>query len=228
MEIIGFKLLFISIIIERVITGGELVNIHQILTKLAAKSPEIMGIENFRQSSVLIPLVEVKGEIHVLFEVRSMHMRRQPGDICFPGGRIDPTDLTPKDCAIRETTEELGITHENILNVTPIDYVVSDMGRIIYPFVGQLTDISQITLNEMEVGEIFTVPLAYLQSTSPETFKVNFKAIPEDNFPFDLIVGGENYNWQIHHIEELFYRYEDRVIWGLTAKILRHFLSLMK
>lgn len=227
MEIIGFMLLLISIIIKRVITGGMHMNITNILSKLAAKEPGIMGLENFRRSSVLIPLVEVEGEVHILFEVRSMQMRRQPGDICFPGGRIDPSDKTPMECAIRETSEELGITKENIVHVTPIDYVVSDMGRIIYPYVGQLTDINKIILNEMEVGEIFTVPLAHFQATTPDTYKVKVNVIPEDNFPFELIVGGENYNWQIQHIEELFYRYEDRVIWGLTAKILRHFCQLI-
>ncbi|WP_026907904.1 NUDIX hydrolase [Paucisalibacillus globulus] len=202
--------------------------INKILDQLARKEPGIMGMEDFKQSAILIPLVEVNGDTHILFEVRSMKLRSQPGDICFPGGRIDSTDPTSRYCAIRETTEELGISEESILDVTPIDYVVSDMGRIIYPYVGKLRDIDEITPNESEVGEFFTVPLSYFLNTTPESYKVNFKVIPEENFPFDLIVGGEDYNWQIRHVNELFYRYEDRVIWGLTAKILTHFLKLIK
>ncbi|WP_042143220.1 CoA pyrophosphatase [Paucisalibacillus sp. EB02] len=203
-------------------------DIHTILNRLSAKEPGIMGMEDFKQSAVLIPLVDVNGETHILFEVRSMKLRSQPGDICFPGGRIDSTDPTPMDCAIRETMEELGVNKDTIVDVTPIDYVVSDMGRIIYPYVGKLQHTSEITPNETEVGEYFTVPLSYLLNTTPESYKVNFKVIPEENFPFDLIVGGEDYNWKIRHINELFYRYEDRVIWGLTAKILTHFLKLIK
>lgn len=207
--------------------GKDIVHINQILTTLQAKEPGIMGLENFKRSAVLIPLVEVDDETHILFEVRSMNLRSQPGDICFPGGRIDPSDRTPKDCAVRETMEELGITNNHILDVTPIDYIVSDMGRVIYPYVGRIENIDQIKPNAMEVSEFFTVPLSYFQNTEPESYKVNFKVIPEDNFPFDLIVGGEDYNWQLRHINELFYRYEDRVIWGLTAKILLHFLHLI-
>jgi peroxisomal coenzyme A diphosphatase NUDT7 len=202
-------------------------NIDSILTTLAEKEPGIMGLENFRRSAVLIPLVERNNETHILFEVRSLNMRRQPGDICFPGGRIDSNDPTPQACAIRETVEELGISNQSISDVTPIDYVVSDMGRIIYPFVGRIPDVKKITPNESEVGEVFTVPLSHFQQTEPDSYKVNFKVIPAEDFPFNLIVGGENYNWQIRHMEELFYRYEDRVIWGLTAKILQHFLTLI-
>lgn len=208
--------------------GEESVKINQILSTLQAKEPGIMGLENFKKSAVLIPLVEVNGETHILFEVRSMNLRTQPGDICFPGGRIDPSDPSPKDCAIRETTEELGIMKNHILDLTPIDYVVSDMGRIIYPYVGKIENIDQIKPNVTEVGEIFTVPLAHFRNKKPESYKVHFKVIPEDNFPFDLIVGGEDYNWQLRHINELFYRYEDKVIWGLTAKILLHFLQLIE
>ncbi|MBC5635444.1 CoA pyrophosphatase [Ornithinibacillus sp. BX22] len=199
-------------------------NIETILKHLATREPGIMGRENFKQSAVLIPLVEIEGEAHILFEVRSMQLRRQPGDICFPGGRMDPEDASPMDCAIRETTEELGIHYDQITDVTPIDYVVADMGRIIYPYVGRITNINQIAPNESEVGEVFYVPISYLKQTKPESYKVNVEVIPEENFPFDLIVGGEKYNWQTRHFEELFYRYQDKVIWGLTAKILNHFL----
>ncbi|WP_047980360.1 NUDIX hydrolase [Ornithinibacillus contaminans] len=201
---------------------------RSILTKLASMEPGIMGLDSFKRSAVLIPLVEIDGETHILFEVRSMQLRRQPGDICFPGGRIEADDPTTQACAVRETAEELGISEGSIQDVIPIDYVVSDMGRIIYPFVGKIPDLDQITPSTMEVEEIFTVPLSYLQQTTPEVYRVNFKVSPEENFPFHLIVGGENYNWQMRHIEELFYLYEDRVIWGLTAKILQHFLHLIE
>jgi peroxisomal coenzyme A diphosphatase NUDT7 len=214
--------------IKEPVQEGENMNIQNILKRLSLKEAGIMGIENFKQSAVLIPLVEINGEAHILFEVRSMHLRSQPGDICFPGGRMDPEDDTPMDCAIRETTEELGISRVDIVDVTPIDYVVADMGRVIYPFAGKITDRSKITPNESEVGEIFTVPLLFFKQNTPESYKVGFKAIPEEDFPFDLIVGGENYNWQTRYINEFFYRYEDKVIWGLTAKILMHFLTLIE
>jgi peroxisomal coenzyme A diphosphatase NUDT7 len=51
---------------------------------------------------------------------------------------------------------------------------------------------------------------------------------PDKNFPLELIVGGEDYNWRTSKIDEYFYQYEDKVIWGLTAKILSHFIELIK
>lgn len=200
----------------------------KILAKLKDRAPGVMGHQNFKQSAVLLPLLNIQDETHILFEVRSLQMRSQPGDICFPGGRIDKEDKNPMDTAIRETTEELGIDASNIESITPLDYLVNDGGRIIYPFVGKLLNHDQIKPSEAEVGEVFTVPLNYFLETKPEVYKIHYQVHPEENFPFDLIVGGENYKWNTGHIDELFYQYNDKVIWGLTAKILTHFIQLLK
>lgn len=201
---------------------------ENIFSKLKNRVPEILGHEQFRKSAVLLPLLDVKGETHVLFEVRSMKMRSQPGDICFPGGRMDEKDADPSACAIRETVEELGIHAEAIEDVFPLDYVVNDLGRIIYPFAGRIENIKEIVPNEAEVEEVFTVPLSFFMDTKPDLYRVNLQAIPAEDFPFDLIVGGKDYNWRTRHINELFYVYEGKVIWGLTAKIMQHFTELLK
>ncbi|MCM3584472.1 CoA pyrophosphatase [Mesobacillus maritimus] len=197
-----------------------------ILKNLSGRKPKILGEDDFFQVSVLLPLVKKDGETHILFEVRASHLRRQPNEVCFPGGKMEKTDPTGMACAIRETTEELGIDQSNISNVVPLDYMVSAFGTIIYPYVGLIEDITQLKPNPDEVGQIFTVPLSYLRETEPDRYKINFQVEPEDGFPFDLIVGGENYNWQMRQLEEQFYTYEGYVIWGLTARILTHFLEL--
>lgn len=198
-----------------------------IIVKLQNRVPSIMGHEGFKKSAVLVPLVEIDNETHILFEVRSMNMRSQPGDICFPGGRIEMGDPDPRYCAIRETTEELGVHTEAIKDIIPLDYVVNDLGRIVYPFVGRITNPEQIIPNKSEVQEVFTVPLSYFVNTVPDKYKVNFQVSPENDFPYHLIVGGEDYNWQVRHVEELFYQYDGKVVWGLTARILTHFISLL-
>ncbi|RDW22432.1 coenzyme A pyrophosphatase [Oceanobacillus arenosus] len=202
-------------------------DVLDIINKLKDRVPSILGYEQLRKSAVLIPLVEIENETHILFEVRSMELRSQPGDICFPGGRIDLDDPEPRYCAIRETTEELGIAESTIKDVLPLDYVTMDRGRIIYPFVGRITNHTQMRPNPSEVSEVFTVPLAYFLNTEPEKYRVNLQVVPDADFPFDLIVGGENYNFREHPIEELFYKYDNKVIWGLTAKILTHFIELL-
>ena len=82
--------------------------------QLDQKRAMFIGEETAFRSAVLIPLVQVGGEWHILFEVRSFKMRKQPGDISFPGGRIDATDQSPLAAALRETSEELGVDLEQI------------------------------------------------------------------------------------------------------------------
>ncbi|MBM7691125.1 8-oxo-dGTP pyrophosphatase MutT (NUDIX family) [Peribacillus deserti] len=201
--------------------------LENIFDKLKEHTPTILGSERFSKYAVLLPLMKKEGEIHVLFEVRSLEMRRQPGEICFPGGRIDSNDSDEKGAAIRETVEELGIPKENIDNVYPIDYLISPYGMIVYPFVGWIERPEDIKVNPAEVGETFTVPLTFFLNSPPKIYNVNFKAEPEDDFPIDLLVGGENYQWRPRQLEEYFYLYEDKVIWGLTARILSHFIEVL-
>ena len=181
-----------------------------------------------KQYAVLLPLLEINNETHILFEVRSLNLRRQPGEICFPGGKIEQDDVDQSQCAIRETSEELGIRESDIENVMPLDYMLNIAGTIIYPYVGTIKNFEKIVPNPLEVAEVFTVPLTYFIKTKPDVYKLDIKIVPEKDFPLDLLIGGENYNWQTQQIDEYFYHYNGKVIWGLTAKILVHFLSILK
>ncbi|RFU64891.1 NUDIX hydrolase [Peribacillus glennii] len=202
--------------------------IQNVVSKLKAHTPTILGSESFSKYAVLLPLIQKEDGIHILFEVRSLTLRRQPGEICFPGGRIDPQDKNEKGAAIRETIEELGIDKGNISEVYPVDYMISPFGMIIYPYVGFIRCPESIKTNPAEVGEVFTVPLSFFLNNEPKVYHINFRAEPEENFPFDLVAGGENYNWQTRKMDEYFYLYEERVIWGLTARILAHFVEIIK
>lgn len=203
-------------------------DLDMINQKLLKHNPTIMGIENFLKFSVLVPLIEQDDDIHILFEVRSYNLRRQPGEICLPGGKIDHTDRDEKHTAIRETTEELGITENQITNASPLDYFISPFGTIIYPFVGTILEPEKIKPNPAEVAEVFTVPLSYFTKTKPDCYKINFQIQPEEGFPFELIHGGKEYKWQTRGLNEYFYQYNGKVIWGLTAQVLFHFINMLK
>jgi coenzyme A diphosphatase NUDT7 len=200
---------------------------NKILNQLKRRNPSLMGLEQLPKYSILLPLVEVENETHILFEVRSMKMRRQPGQICFPGGKIDENDIDQKHCAIRETCEELGIGEENIEDVLPLDTMISPNNHILYLFVGKINNINLIKPNEAEVGEVFTVPLSYLRNTIPEKYRIHFKVEPEEDFPYELI-GGKEYKWAERHIDQYFYQYNGKVIWGITGRILTYFLELLE
>lgn len=199
-----------------------------IFTSLANYKPNILGYEHFNKFSLLLPLVDIDGETHLLFEVRSYSMRSQPGDVCFPGGRVDRDDRTELHSALRETKEEIGIAERYIKNVVPLDYMVTSFDGIIYPFVGHVTSLEEMKINEKEVAEVFTVPLNYFVENEPKKYKLSFEVIPEKGFPFHLIQGGENYDWRTRKMDELFYEYDGRIIWGLTARIIHHFVQVLK
>lgn len=203
-------------------------NVESINRKVKNHSPSILGLSDFAKFAVFLPLIQKEDGLHILFEIRSHRLRRQPGEICFPGGRIDKEDKTDQMAAIRETQEELGILREQISDVSPLDYFVSPFGMIIYPHVGFIEDDHLIDPNPDEVTEVFTVPLSFFLNTKPRIHYVNARIEPEADFPFELIAGGEDYNWRTNKIDEYFYIYEDKVIWGLTAKILAHFIEMIR
>ncbi|MDN7245405.1 CoA pyrophosphatase [Planococcus shenhongbingii] len=201
---------------------------RKITEKIQTHKPEVLGSRDFAKFAILLPLIEKDGEIHVLFEKRAETLRKQPGEVCFPGGRIDPQDKSPESAALRETDEELGISEDEISAVFPLDYMVSPFGMIIYAFAGFINAAAEFKPNPAEVGELFSVPLSFFLENPPRVYQINFDVQPEESFPYDLIVGGRDYSWRTRNLEEYFYLYEDKVIWGLTARILSHFIDIIK
>ncbi|WP_101841994.1 CoA pyrophosphatase [Halobacillus sp. Marseille-P3879] len=194
--------------------------------KMKNHKPSIIGQKQITNYSILLPLMEKEGELHLVFEVRSLQMRRQPGEICFPGGKVDRQDRQVLDAAVREAKEELGITGHDIEKVYPFDYMVSPFGMIVHTYVGFLNcPEDRISPNPAEVEEVFTVPLSFFQENEPDIHYVNFDVIPDEGFPFELIANGRDYEWQTRKMEEFFYQYEDKVIWGLTARVLHAFIE---
>lgn len=188
-----------------------------------------IGEEKAFRSAVLIPLVQVDGEWHILFEVRSFTMRKQPGDISFPGGRIDATDASPLAAAVRETSEELGVDPKTINVVGQLSPYVFSTTFVTYPFVAIIEN-DQLChgYNKDEVEEVFTVPVNWLLNYEPYMHEVAIEIVPSPDFPFNKIVNGEQYQWRKRSIEEWFFDYEQYTIWGLTARILKHFIDSIK
>lgn len=201
--------------------------LEQIKAKLNKEKPLFIGEEQAFRCAVLIPLVQINNEWHVLFEVRAQNMRKQPGDISFPGGKIDAGE-TPKEAAIRETYEELGVPVETIEVMDELSPYIMSQNFVVYPFVGILHNPNFIQPNPDEVDKIFTVPLTWLMEHEPELHKIKLEPKFSDEFPFDKIMNGRDYKWRSGVVEEWFFHYGDYVIWGLTARVLKHFIKLIK
>jgi len=187
----------------------------------------IMGQDKARKAAVLIPLVAKADTWDILFEVRSKQLNRQPGDICFPGGRLERSDVSLQNTAVRETHEELGIDERAIEVIGKLGICIPTPELFIYPYVGVIDEKTSFSPNSDEVEEIFTVPLQWLMKQLPEKHAMELNVDTEQDFPFERIAFGKNYPFRQKKVFETFYEYNGKTIWGLTARILEHFISLM-
>ena len=69
---------------------------------------------SFRPAAVLVPVVARSGSLTVLLTKRTEHLHRHPGQISFPGGQVEDTDVTPVMTALRETEEEVGLDPDRV------------------------------------------------------------------------------------------------------------------
>ncbi len=179
----------------------------------------------FQEFAVMIPLFEAEGEHHVIFEVRSETLNSQPGEICLPGGRMEPTE-SPENTALRETCEELGICPDKVSILGSLEPQYTPFRYALHPFVGLLDTFSfpeDVTMNPEEVSSVFSVPLKWFLANEPLAYTVTSRfEFPED-FPYHLIQNGRQYAWKTTEYPVLFYLYDNRIIWGMTARIMQDF-----
>lgn len=191
------------------------------------RTPGLMDAS--RSYAVLVPLVEREGAWYLLYEVRAMSMRRQPGEVCFPGGATEPGE-SPEECALRETSEELAIPREKIRLLGRLDFVAHRAGFLMQPVLGVVDTeaAAQMIPNPSEVDHTFLVPLSYLMETEPLEYEYRLEANPGENFPYELIGIPRDYPWQAGVERGPIYRWDSHVVWGLTGRITRNLLQLLK
>lgn len=194
--------------------------------KFYNRQPKIIEEEQLRKYAVLVPIIKTTEGLYLLFEKRSHKLNAQPGEICFPGGKLEPNE-TLAECAIRETVEELMIDEQQIDLIGPGDIFVSPFNIIIYPFLGVLNDY-QYTYSTEEVADVIKVPLEFFLNNKPTIFKSRVITNPHEDFPYEWIPNGKNYRWAKGNYDVLFYRYENTVIWGITARIIKSMISLIE
>ena len=170
-------------------------------------------------------MVTVDGRDALLFEVRSKRLEMQPGEICFPGGRIESGE-TPERAALRELWEELRIPSWQVTLLGPMDKMVHFSGTV-YPQVGRVATEAMNALypNPDEVEEVFTVPLEYFltQPRKHYTYHMtpdNLQELPEPLAEY------------VRHYKQTFvtpvWFYEGHTIWGMTARAVEAFLKFFE
>lgn len=171
-------------------------------------SPVEPGVpEGLRPAAVLVPLVARDDGVTVLLTKRTDHLHHHPGQISFPGGRVESHDESAVVTALRETAEEIGLQaqHVELLGLLP-DYQTGT-GFNVTPVVGLIEPPFVLTLDEFEVAEAFEVPLSFLMDRrNQRQHSIVFEGRRRQYFAMP---------------------YEGYYIWGATAGMLvmlRHFL----
>ncbi len=153
-----------------------------------------------KPAAVLIPVVD-HAEPTVLLTQRSAHLSSHAGQISFPGGKIDATDASPLDAALREAHEEIGLTRDFIEPVGYLDVYATGFGFRILPTVARVKPGFQLWVNAAEVDEVFEVPLKFLMDPiNHQLHSKEFRGVPRSYYAMP---------------------FAERYIWGATAGILR-------
>ncbi len=201
-----------------------------VLNKLSRRQPGIQNEHEYLVFAVLLPIIQREDKLYVLFEVRANSLQRQPGEICFPGGRVEPCEMSrPQIAAVRETVEELGIRQEQIVLIGPLDYLVNPHGTLIYPYLGLIEDYEGTTPNPAEVEEVFLAPLEHFVINPPSKSSLEVATRYAQDFPFHKVPSSYQKEWQKQYsIAVYFYEYGERFIWGMTARILYNLINLCR
>jgi 8-oxo-dGTP pyrophosphatase MutT (NUDIX family) len=154
-----------------------------------------------RPAAVLIPIV-ARTELTVLLTRRTEQMSSHPGQIAFPGGRVDPGDASITAAALREADEEIGLTAAHIEPLGFIDSYRTGTGYRISPLVALVAPGFELRLNPSEVSEAFEVPLAFLMDPANH----------------------QRHTREWRGRQRSFYAmpYGERYIWGATAGMLKN------
>jgi 8-oxo-dGTP pyrophosphatase MutT (NUDIX family) len=155
-------------------------------------------------SAVLFPLTPRAQGLQTLLTRRTEHLRDHPGQISFPGGRMEPGDASPAHTALREAEEEIGLarTLPQILGYLPAYRTAT--GFLIYPVVALLPPSFTLTLDAFEVAEAFEIPLARLFD-------------PENRRRESIVYKGKKHRY---HVIDCASENPPRRIWGATAGMI--------
>ena len=154
-----------------------------------------------RQAAVLVALWPRDNGMQVVLTKRASHLKHHPGQIAFPGGKVEAVDAGPEDAALREAHEEIGLAQGQVrlIGLLPVHETVT--GFTVTPVLGVITGDFVARRDPGEVEEVFSVPLAHV--LAPDRYRVEGRMWRGQQRCYYAVPWGPYY------------------IWGATARILR-------
>jgi 8-oxo-dGTP pyrophosphatase MutT (NUDIX family) len=154
-------------------------------------------------AAVLVAIVLREKNMGILLTQRSSQLKHHAGQIAFPGGKIEQSDKSPEDAAVRETAEEIGIEKKYILPVGRLGDYITVTGFRVTPIVATLSPLFSLSPSFDEVQHIFELPLALC--LDQRQYQQRVICHPKGTL-------------RVTHLLP----YKEQVIWGATATILYH------
>ena len=157
------------------------------------------------KAAVLVPVYrDGEDRVRVILTRRPDHMRTHPGDVVFPGGRLEPGE-GPEETAKREACEEIGLPEDGVRVVgglTPI--TTRDPGNLIVPVVAKVRRPERCVLQEEEVAAVIEPPL------------------------LDLLDDAAWRTSEWFGRTMWFFEFAEGIMWGATAFMMREFLGIIR
>lgn len=152
-------------------------------------------------AAVLFPIVLRENAPAVLLTLRTSHLRDHPGQVSFPGGRVEADDASPLETALRETEEEIGLSRRHIEVIGYLPDYLTGTGFRVTPVVAWVRPPFDLVPDKFEVAEVFEVPLAFvLDEANHQRMAIH--------------AGGRRRTF-------FMMPYRERFIWGATAGMIR-------
>ena len=175
--------------------------------RLAARARRVVATGPLVQAAVLVPLIE-RGGPYLVFAKRTDRVSTHRGQISFPGGTVDSRDASLLDAALRESEEEIGLPRRAVEPLGALDDTETVATQfVITPWVGVIREPVVWRPDGEEIEKVIEVPLAAL--LEPANFRVE--------------------HWTRDRVRRpvYFYDYDGEIIWGATARIVKHYLDLV-